>query len=63
MKEELFDSFFKEGAEFGLVKLWQSMLRKQTHKDLVGVGDIKFVSLEPTLIVIILKIKIAIQQW
>ena len=63
MKEELFDSFFTGGAEFWIGKVVAIDAQNKPHKDLVGVGDIRFVSSAHILTAIILKIKIVTQRW
>ena len=55
--------FLVEVQNFGLVKLLELINKKKPHRDSVGVGDTKFVSLELTLIVITLMIRIVIQPW
>ena len=45
MKEELFEGFFSDGAEFWIGKVVDIELKKHLHKDLVGDGDIRCVFL------------------
>ena len=63
MKEELFEGFFSGGAEFWIGKVVDIESKRPPHRDLVGDGDIRFVSLAHIQIVTILRIKIVILRW